>query len=620
MTQRQTVFRRAFIFFAAAILLIVLIVIAGCLIIQSVQTSSAQQQVSLGTLSLGKESVAFSGESLSNSGWLKATFSPDDIYQLKFYNGDQCNNLIVSSTGWISQTDADGNAPIIQKIPDYIASEGYDRITVTPISGDGNYSVADFSLLDSMDASRYGDCNIIDFEIKQYEIEISEDDYEKIEAKRDEALDIGILVSSDSDEVSAKIRYEGEKYSADLRLKGDWTDHLTKDQWSLRIDLSGDYCIAGLQKFSLQPIATRNGIWEYLVYEMYREQGGVALRYDFADVFVNGVYKGVYAVEEFCSKRTIENSQKREGPIIKISEDFMWDHWAYYESDDLFTVVLDDSTEVFSEKKTISSDTLSSYASYAITQLNKLRNGEVSTDEVLDIDLYARLHAVLDIFSCTHGRIWHNMRNYYNPITGLLEPIPFDEYAFSNLYVLADKNEYLDYWGFNDCEEYQALYKQYVMELSQDYPAFIERHQETIDQYITTIQRYNATFSMDVNDVDERIQELETMFYYVAEPVFSVYYDEEEPSYFLSVTNENLLALYITDIQNSDGESYEAFSDVYGSDGYFKVGGHSTEEIKLSDSFDISQLIGAEFIYHTTFSEEMTSSLGSECITWKVSQ
>ena len=111
------------------------------------------------------------------------------------------------------------------------------------------------------------------------EIEIGEDDYRKIEQKRNEAIKIGILLSEDSDNVEASIKAQGEKYKADLRLKGDWTDHLIGDQWSFRIDLKGDYCIYGLQKFSIQPPQTRNYVWEHLVYEMYREQGGVALRY-----------------------------------------------------------------------------------------------------------------------------------------------------------------------------------------------------------------------------------------------------------------------------------------------------------------------------------------------------
>ena len=55
---------------------------------------------------------------------------------------------------------------------------------------------------------------------------------------------------------------------------------------------------------------------------MYHQMGGVSLRYEFVDVVVNGVYKGVYALEEGFNKRLIENSNKREGPIIRVMKTF----------------------------------------------------------------------------------------------------------------------------------------------------------------------------------------------------------------------------------------------------------------------------------------------------------
>jgi len=611
MQERKKPFTRLLILLAVAVAAIALVVLAGCYIIQSDAASTAQQQATPASLALGKETVAFSGKTASNSGWLKAVFSPDDIYQVKFYHGDHYNNLIVSSKKWARKVDADGNKPIIQKIPEYIASEGYDKITITPISGDGVYASADFSLLSSLDADQYPDDNILDFEINQYEIEIDEDDYRKIEQKRADALDLGILVTEDTDEVSAKIKADGVKYKASLRLKGDWTDHLTGDQWSFRIDLSGDYCIYGIQKFSLQPISTRIGIWEYLIYEMYREQGGVALRYNYADVFVNGVYKGVYAVEEFMTKRVIENSRKREGPIIRISEDFLWDHWAYYLGDEIYDDVSDESAGVFSAKKTITSSTLSGYASYAITQLNKLRRGEVPTEQVFDVDLYARLQAILDIFTSEHGRIWHNMRNYYNPVTALLEPIPFDELAFSNTdSVLIDKLSYSDYFGFSQCDEFKDLYRQYLLQLTADYPNFIARHQEKIDQIVTTLQRYSDTYSTNVFKVNDRIQELQGMFD-VTEPTFELSYNYDNEAYALNVTNDNLLALYVTDIQNGNGESLSDLFTALKDEGACIIPGHSTVTKALPEGFDASRLANVKFVYHTAFSEDMTTSLAN---------
>ena len=75
--------------------------------------------------------------------------------------------------------------------------------------------------------------------------------FNKIKAKRDEALTIGVLQTEDNDIVPAIINYGGEAYKAEVRLKGDWTDHLEGDKWSFRIKLKNDRTILGMRKFSI---------------------------------------------------------------------------------------------------------------------------------------------------------------------------------------------------------------------------------------------------------------------------------------------------------------------------------------------------------------------------------
>jgi len=61
---------------------------------------------------------------------------------------------------------------------------------------------------------------------KSLQVIVSEKHFETLKAKRDEAVSVGVLQTSDDDYVPATIRYKNEDYKASLRLKGDWTDHL----------------------------------------------------------------------------------------------------------------------------------------------------------------------------------------------------------------------------------------------------------------------------------------------------------------------------------------------------------------------------------------------------------
>ena len=87
--------------------------------------------------------------------------------------------------------------------------------------------------------------------------------YDAVLAKRQEALNIGLLVSTEADWVPASIDFGGESVSVRMRLKGDFTDHLVEDKWSFRIKTRGDGQIMGMWRLSIQHPATRNYLWEW---------------------------------------------------------------------------------------------------------------------------------------------------------------------------------------------------------------------------------------------------------------------------------------------------------------------------------------------------------------------
>lgn len=483
-----------------------------------------------------------------------------DTYEISFHCEEDIHTMIVNSGTWATETTADGSVAILHLIPEYIQVSGYSSISAVAIRGDGDYYIHKLSTYGAV-AEAPSLHNLIDFEIKKYDITMSEEAYAQITQERKDALNLGILHTDDDSFVSAKITAGGEKFSTDVRLKGDWTDHLLTDQWSYRVEVQGDFAIWGLQKFSLQPVTTRNGIWEYLIYELYREQGGVAIRYDFADVTVNGVYLGVFAVEEFTEKRVIENSLNREGPIIKVNEAPMWVRTTYYPA---LTAPWEDFG-VSSQKKTVASATLNKYASYGITLINKYKNGEESVENVFDVDKFIELSVVLDLFSAYHGRAEHNMRLYYNPVSALLEPIPFDEVSSpgsTNYYFFTDMDSRYDDMGelyqraMNDIMAMpdKAEYaKNLLLRLAEEMPEYLQRQEETIRQYHTTILRDDEFFYMNAVDIYPRMEQV-LSFTSPEEPYY--YISNEEGRDVLVLGNPNATAVYLEHL-SFDGVSLD---------------------------------------------------------------
>ncbi|MDR1001053.1 MAG: CotH kinase family protein [Clostridiales bacterium] len=72
-----------------------------------------------------------------------------------------------------------------------------------------------------------------------------------------------------------------------------------------------------MSSFAINNPGARYYLQEYVISEWWRSLGGVSVRYDFVDVFINGEYKGVYLLEEDAEKRAVEHSKKREAPILK---------------------------------------------------------------------------------------------------------------------------------------------------------------------------------------------------------------------------------------------------------------------------------------------------------------
>lgn len=262
-------------------------------------------------------------------------------------------------------------------------------------------------------------------------IDIKFNDFQKIAYKREIALAQGILICSDDDWVPAKIRYKDQTVDVKLRLKGDWTDHLRGDKWSFRIKVRGDDTLLGMKQFSIHEPRTRNYVNEWLFHKALEREEIISLRYDFVDVTINGKHKGIYSLEEHFEKRLVEHNQYREGPILKMNEDILWDdrleHIPEYDKGPTgLQSMYSSDIDVFKKNKTLGDSTLSNQFIIGKDLLESFRNGDLQTHQVFDVPKLAKYIALTDLMGAQHALCWHNLRSYYNPVTSLLEPIGFD--------------------------------------------------------------------------------------------------------------------------------------------------------------------------------------------------
>jgi hypothetical protein len=272
-------------------------------------------------------------------------------------------------------------------------------------------------------------------------IDLKFEHYQKMLDKRAKALKTGVLQTADEDFVPAQVHLkDGPKLDAKIRLKGDWTDHLEGDKWSFRIHLKSEGQILHFRQFSLQTPETRTFISEWAIHQNLLDEEIMTTRYDFVNVLLNGKLLGIYAIEEHFAPELIESQGRRQGVIIRFDEDLLWNNRANFWEDGVhadggggaLVATNEWSADIttFQESRIAADPVLKVEADTARALLRAYQIGQRPGSEVFDVKLMGRYFAIMDLWSACHGTYWHNWRFYYNPVTGLLEPVAFDNEPF----------------------------------------------------------------------------------------------------------------------------------------------------------------------------------------------
>lgn len=287
--------------------------------------------------------------------------------------------------------------------------------------------------------------------LEKMTISLSKKNFDKIKNRRNQALKSKVLVKKEDDFVKSAISYNrSEEMKAEIRLKGDWTDHLNDEKkWSFRILLDQDKSVLGMNKFSIQHPKVRNYEWEWLFQKVIKRSDIIGLRYDFLNVELEIKKQdstevtslGIMAIEESFTKRLIENNERREGLILSFEESQIWD-----DRKRQFDLMLDENSrsshlqsiqnaplKLFEESKVLADPKLSKQFRTAQNLLEGLRNGKLKISEIFDIDKLTMFVALSNLFGGQHGLISHNLKFYFNPITNKLEPICFDSHSGSKI-------------------------------------------------------------------------------------------------------------------------------------------------------------------------------------------
>jgi len=277
---------------------------------------------------------------------------------------------------------------------------------------------------------RWMDSHIRGADLPDIYIDIKFKFFRKLQEKRKESLQRGVLFTREGDYVPAEIRHKGRTVKVKMRLKGDWARNPSDKKMSFRVQVKDGDHFLGMRRFSLQNPKARIYDGDRLFFEAIKREGILAPRHSFVDLTVNGTKTGIMALEEHFSKELLESQGRRAGVILRFDESMVWLAESENSKGRGFEGVYDNyknaTIKPFRLNRIKSSKKLTNELESATRLLRAFVDGALKPSQVFDPILMGRFIAVGDFWGAWHGLRWHNLRFYYNAITGYLEPIGFD--------------------------------------------------------------------------------------------------------------------------------------------------------------------------------------------------
>ncbi|NOQ71310.1 MAG: hypothetical protein GQ574_04885 [Crocinitomix sp.] len=308
----------------------------------------------------------------------------------------------------------------------FTVGPGIDVIHIDVFSGGHIAYFDDFSLL-RMEHAPENDLPI------QLNLDIPDSSLATLDEYIMYAANFEAIPASSKKYVSANLVEGEDTAKIQMKLKGDWTDHLHTGKESYRIKIKGDLAFQGLKSFSIQHPKTRRYIGEWVVHKIADREGVLTTTYDFINVNISDVQMGVYALEEHFDKQLLEHRNRREGPILKFDETSYWTaikQNVSFDSMKLFPFFQESTVSCFKKNRTRKSDQLSKQFDEGKKLMQLFKDGYLKIEDLFDIDQLAKFYVVMELSGSSHGLRWHNRRFYYNPITQKLEHVAYDILPF----------------------------------------------------------------------------------------------------------------------------------------------------------------------------------------------
>ncbi len=471
--------------------------------------------------------------------WQKSENSPGELV----FSGDW-GEYLATTTG--TKTKRGWQLLVLTiKVPSFV-KDGKLKCYAYNLNKEGDVYFDDLSIQKLASEKTNSAAPAMTFEPAKIDLQIEETSYKKLTDKRQSAFATGNLIAGKEDLVPAKLRSEQADINVDIRLKGDLLDHLRSKKWSFRILPEKGKSWKEMVEFSVHNSASRSHLNEWVFHQLLFREEVLTTQYDFIDFYINKEFLGVYAYEEHFGGTVLKNNERPPGPIIRINEDGLWNNTQKRLRGDQLHWYESALIEPFDKEAILSSENLKEQFLIAQNLLFDFKNGNKKVSAVFDIEKLGKFYALVDLSIAFHATNSTNLRFYFNPSTGLLEPVGYDGYTddgtggfglpsmigqgFNQQIPKSEyaiKNNHFFYYLMSDME-FMAVYAKYLEQFTN------KKYLEKIVEDLTLEAQERAKFigkdyqgyAFDLNHFLRNGPKIQTVLYPIEEVSLRAYYLE----------------------------------------------------------------------------------------------
>jgi hypothetical protein len=333
-------------------------------------------------------------------------------------------------------------------------------------------------------------------ELPTITLNIAFTEYDNLLAQQETALSDGVFLAGEQDFQRASIELRGaddniQEIPVRMRLRQGPASNLGEgEKWPFDVRTRGGALLLGMRRFTLQDPAENNWLNQWAFSRALERDGILTTHTYFANLVLNGEPQGIYAVQEGFGEEVLTGQGREPGVIVEFDADRLWEAIRHYEgngelalADPFLRLTMADyltfEVDAFRDSSLLRDPELAAQRSQAIGLLRSLQEGKIGAGDVFDVEKYGAFLALADLWAASEALSLVNLRFYYNPDSGKLEPIAYNANPLQTDVRISTSSLF-------DSLEIQRSYLESAQRVSQQ--EFIEELQTELDREFRELQ------------------------------------------------------------------------------------------------------------------------------------